>query len=122
MRLVFRFAVMGRIRACLLAGSCLVLAAGLAGCGARPKAVHASVAEPPTVQVIHPQARTIVRVIGQPSFIESYERTSVFPKLTAYIEKWNVDIGDKVKKGHARQALRAGARRRLRDQECDRRA
>ena len=25
--------------------------------------------------------------------------TSVFPKLTAYIEKWNVDIGDKVKKG-----------------------
>ena len=38
-------------------------------------------------------------MIGQPSFIESYERTSVFPKLTAYIEKWNVDIGDKVKKG-----------------------
>ncbi len=61
--------------------------------------MHASVAEPPTVQVLHPPARAIVRVIGQPSFIESYERTSVFPKLTAYIEKWNVDIGDKVKKG-----------------------
>ena len=29
----------------------------------------------------------------------SYERTSIFPKLTGYIEKWNVDIGDKVKKG-----------------------
>ena len=42
--------------------------------------------------------RTIVRVVGQPSFIEAYERTSIYPKLTAYIEKWIVDIGDKVKK------------------------
>ena len=38
-------------------------------------------------------------MIGQPSFIESYERTSIYPKLDAYIEKWKVDIGDKVKKG-----------------------
>ena len=51
------------------------------------------------MQVINPPVRTIVRVVGQPSFIEAYERTSVFPKLTAYIEKWNVDIGDRVKKG-----------------------
>ena len=43
--------------------------------------------------------RHIVRVVGQPSFIESYERTSIYPKLTAYIEKWIVDIGDKVKRG-----------------------
>ncbi len=43
--------------------------------------------------------RTIVRVVGQPSFIEAYERTSVFPKLSAYIQKWIVDIGDRVKKG-----------------------
>ena len=49
--------------------------------------------------MIQPPVRTIVRVVGQPSFIESYERTSVYPKLTAYIEKWIVDIGDKVKKG-----------------------
>src|SRR5262249_12487746 len=31
--------------------------------------------------------------------IEAYERTSIYPKLTAYIDKWIVDIGDKVKKG-----------------------
>ncbi len=36
--------------------------------------------------------------MGQPSFIESYERTSIYPKLTAYVKKWYVDIGDKVKK------------------------
>jgi multidrug efflux pump subunit AcrA (membrane-fusion protein) len=51
------------------------------------------------VQVINPPVRNIVRAVGQPSFIEAYERSSVFPKLTAYIDKWKVDIGDKVKKG-----------------------
>ena len=49
--------------------------------------------------MINPPVRNIVRVVGQPSFIEAYERTSIYPKLTAYIEKWIVDIGDKVKKG-----------------------
>ena len=57
------------------------------------------------MQVINPPVRNIVRIVGQPSFIESYERTSVFPKLTAYIEKWNVDIGDKVKKGQTLATL-----------------
>ncbi len=38
-------------------------------------------------------------MVGQPSFIESYERTSIYPKVTGYISKWIVDIGDKVKKG-----------------------
>ena len=49
--------------------------------------------------MINPTVRNIVRVVGQPSFIESYERTSIYPKPTAYIQKWIVDIGDKVKKG-----------------------
>ena len=50
------------------------------------------------MQVIKPPVRKIVRVVGQPSFIESYERTSIYPKPTAYIQHWIVDIGDKVKK------------------------
>ena len=58
-----------------------------------------SATKPTTVQVINPPVRNIVRVVGQPSFIESYERTSIYPKPTAYIQKWIVDIGDKVKKG-----------------------
>lgn len=57
-----------------------------------------SVAEPTSVRLIRPQIRNIVRVVGQPSFVEAYERTSIYPKMTAYIEKWNVDIGDRVKK------------------------
>jgi HlyD family secretion protein len=83
----------------------LVLAFGLAaalgspGCRHQEKSLEASVSKPPTVRLIHPQNRKIVRTVGQPSFIESYERTSIYPKLTAYIDKWIVDIGDKVKKG-----------------------
>jgi multidrug efflux pump subunit AcrA (membrane-fusion protein) len=68
------------------------------GCEGEAKNDYTSVAEPPTIRVVHPTERTIVRTVGQPSFIESYERTSIYPKMTAYIEKWIVDIGDKVKK------------------------
>ena len=73
-----------------------VLAAS--GCSEDEKTAP-SASEPPVLHVIHPQLRKIVRVVGQPSFVQSYERTSIYPKMTAYIEKWNVDIGDKVQKG-----------------------
>jgi HlyD family secretion protein len=77
----------------------LLSALAASGCGHHAKVNHQSVAAPLSVQVISPQVRDIVRVVGQPSFIESYERTSIYPKVTGYIEKWNVDIGDQVKKG-----------------------
>ena len=77
----------------------LMVALAAPGCGGKPKSTHTSILEPPTVQVIQPSVRNMVRVIGQPSFIESFERTSIYPKVDAYIESWKVDIGDKVKKG-----------------------
>jgi multidrug efflux pump subunit AcrA (membrane-fusion protein) len=77
----------------------LVAALAAAGCGAKEKSPYESVTKPPTVRLTQPRVRTIVRTVGQPSFIEAYERTSVYPKVTAYIDKWIVDIGDKVKKG-----------------------
>jgi HlyD family secretion protein len=81
-------------------GIVLGLAAVLAAPGCeKPKHAAPSAAEPPAMEVIQPQVRKIVRVVGQPSFVESYERTSIYPKVTGYIEKWNVDIGDRVKKG-----------------------
>src|SRR5689334_23281476 len=91
--------------------SCRLLALGLAallnlpGCGRQQEVAVARIAEPLTVQVTTPQLRNIVRVVGQPSFVESYERTSIYPKLSAYIEKWYVDIGDKVKKGQTLASL-----------------
>jgi RND family efflux transporter MFP subunit len=84
----------------------LLLAAVVAsGCSHEAKIDFKTVTKPPTVQVISPPTRTIVRTVGQPSFIESYERTSIYPKLTGYIEEWKVDIGDKVKKGQTLATL-----------------
>lgn len=70
----------------------------LSGCAKQNKRAP-SVSEPPTVRIVSPQTRTISRVVGQPSFVESYERTSLYAKVMGFVEKWNVDIGDKVKKG-----------------------
>jgi multidrug efflux pump subunit AcrA (membrane-fusion protein) len=77
----------------------LLAALAMPGCHGEHKIEFNTVSKPPAVKVIKPPLRNIVRIIGQPSFIESYERSSVFPKLTGYIDKWVVDIGDKVKKG-----------------------
>ena len=70
-----------------------------AGCHHEAKSHYTSVGRPPTVRLVQPQVRDIVRVVGQPSFTQSYERSSVYPKMNAYILNWIVDIGDKVKKG-----------------------
>lgn len=69
------------------------------GCEKEKKVSVPSVTTPQTVRIVQPVERTITRSIGQPSFVEAYERTSIFPKMSAYIEKWYVDIGDSVKKG-----------------------
>ncbi len=77
----------------------LLAAVAAPGCGHKTAETTVSVAEPPTMRLVQPQYRKIVRDIGQPSFVEAYERTAIYPKVTGYIKKWNVDIGDKVKKG-----------------------
>jgi HlyD family secretion protein len=90
--------IMGRIasRRWLLLGLVAVLSAP--GCKHEAKVGVTNADKPPAVHVMQPQVRNIVRVVGQPSFIEAYERTSIYAKPTAFIEKWIVDIGDKVKK------------------------
>ena len=98
MQTAFRPNVRVRSARCRRLGLWLLAVLAASGC-AKDKKIAPSVSEPPVLQVIHPQLRKIVRVVGQPSFVQSYERTSIYPKMTAYIEKWNVDIGDKVQKG-----------------------
>jgi HlyD family secretion protein len=49
--------------------------------------------------VMKPQLRTITRIYQEPTFIEPHERARIHPSVTAYVESWRVDIGDRVKKG-----------------------
>jgi HlyD family secretion protein len=58
-----------------------------------------------TVQLISPAVRNIAGAFGQPSFIEAYERTPICPRVTAYINNWHVDIGDKVRKNQVLATL-----------------
>src|SRR5262249_38551849 len=83
----------------------LAAAVVVPGCHHEAENHYSSVSEPPTVRLVKPQVRNIVRTIEQPGFVQSYERSSVYPKMNAYIQKWIVDIGDKVKKGDVLASL-----------------
>jgi len=75
----------------------LFLTAMACGCSAPSKPATPSPSKP-VVTVANPEKRDIVRVVGQPGFVESYERAALYAKVSGYVEKWNVDIGDIVKK------------------------
>jgi HlyD family secretion protein len=70
----------------------------LAGCNHSTDVEAPKVALLPAVRVAQPQVRTIVRTVEQPGLILSYEKTAVYPKISGYVKKWYVDIGDRVKK------------------------
>jgi HlyD family secretion protein len=53
----------------------------------------------PAVKVVHAQYRTVKRTVEQPGVIGAYERTALYAKVSGFVQKWNVDIGDRVKKG-----------------------
>ena len=74
-----------------------LLALTLAGCGEHQVAAPAAQTEP-RVHLTHPERRTIERTVGQPAFVNAYEQTSIYPKISGYVKKWNVDIGDRIEK------------------------
>ncbi len=53
----------------------------------------------PAVQVVSPTLRTIDCTVEQPGFVNAYERTSIFAKVSGFIKAFHVDIGDEVREG-----------------------
>jgi RND family efflux transporter MFP subunit len=51
------------------------------------------------VAVVHPQKKTLVRMVQQPGEIQAIEQTPILPKVSGYIREVLVDIGDRVKTG-----------------------
>lgn len=81
----------------------LGLLAIVCGCG-RPQAA----APPPPVKADPPPAAAVVkadakpaakRVIERPAHIEAFEETPLVVRIAGYVQKVNVDIGDRVRKG-----------------------
>src|SRR5260370_40868841 len=78
----------------------LLLLPGLAcGCAKPGPAPAAPINLDPAVKVVHAQYRTVNRTVEQPGVIGAYERTALYAKVSGFVQKWHVDIGDRVKKG-----------------------
>jgi len=99
--------------ACLFVAIAVSLA-GVAGCdqalqsvpqsGSPPSEVkHQPAVNQQSVRVVKPERKTVRHPIEQPGFnIEAFQETPLYARITGYIRKWNVDLGDCV---HADQVL-----------------
>lgn len=78
-----------------------------AGCGstvtgtAAPAAETDGAASVDRVTAGLPQRKDLQLFTTQPAWIEAYERTPLFPKVSGYVAEVLVDIGDPVKQGEA---------------------
>jgi HlyD family secretion protein len=77
----------------------LLLPALATGCSGPKPSPASPISLDPAVKVVHAQPRTVVRTVEQPGVIGAYERTALYAKVSGFVEKWNVDIGDRVKQG-----------------------
>src|SRR4051795_80056 len=77
----------------------LLLPGLLYGCSDPKPPPAAPISLDPAVKVVHAQYRTVNRTVEQPGVIGAYERTALYAKVPGFVAKWNVDIGDRVKKG-----------------------
>jgi RND family efflux transporter MFP subunit len=53
----------------------------------------------PVVRLVKPQLRSITHTVSEPGFVEAYEQTAIYSKVSGFIKKFHVDIGDQVKTG-----------------------
>ena len=77
----------------------LLLPTLLCGCSDSPPSAASPISLDPAVKIVHAQYRTVKRTVEQPGVIGAYERTALYAKVAGFVAKWNVDIGDRVKKG-----------------------
>ncbi|MHB1422525.1 MAG: efflux RND transporter periplasmic adaptor subunit [Gemmataceae bacterium] len=78
--------------------SALLLLVAAAGCH-KAASDQNPIEVAPSVEVVKPERRDLHREVGQPGYVFAYEQTSLFPKVSGFIEEYLVDIGDPVKKG-----------------------
>ncbi len=78
-----------------------LLASLAAGCGCshdeQAEAKHSPGG--PLVHVVKPELRTIEYALDSPGFVDAFEQTSIFAKVSGFIDHFDADIGQEVKKG-----------------------
>lgn len=91
----------------LISGALLAMALFAADAGCNQSAKGPSEAPPasadrsagPSVALIKPERTTLRRRVRQPGYVQAFEQTPLFAKIPGYVQKVNVDIGDRVAKG-----------------------
>jgi HlyD family secretion protein len=77
----------------------VVLAALTSGCGENKAQIKRAASSEPIVRIVKPQRRNIDYSVEQPGFVQAFEQTSIFSKVSGFIQRFYVDIGSDVKKG-----------------------
>jgi len=90
-----------RSRVLISLATLVPLVTAAAGCNPAPtaRAGHATGTAVTRVEVVRPDRATIRRSTEEPGQIEAYEETTIYARVSGYVQKWNVDIGAKVAKG-----------------------
>src|SRR5947209_19732880 len=81
------------------------LVAGLllmAGCGrpaVPPPASMPASSNPGTVSIVHPQKKSLKRVVEQPGLVQAFEETQLFARVPGYVRKLrpDIDIGYRIR-------------------------
>lgn len=89
----------------LTAGLAFPLLAGMVACNSRPQHADATAATVPSAQVATAQRGDIVHTLSLAGQFQPYQVVDVHPKVSGYMVKINVDIGDRVRAGQTLAVL-----------------
>ncbi len=70
-----------------------LLATLTSGCDRTSPEATSSVSSVPEVHVVKPELRNLTCTVDQPGFVEAYEQTAIYSKVSGFIKKYYVDIG-----------------------------
>lgn len=95
----------GKALAAALAGLALLATCGLSACHSGADSEGASAATSPAAQVATAQRGNISRILTLAGQFQPYQVVDVHPKVSGYMKRINVDIGDVVKQGEVLAVL-----------------
>ena len=64
-----------------------MLALLVAGCDRKPPEDPSSVNSVPEVHVVKPQQRDLTCTVDQPGFVEAFEQTAIYSKVSGFIQR-----------------------------------
>lgn len=89
----------------LAAAVCLPMASALISCSSHGKSQDAPTPQPPSASVAEAKRGNIVHTLSLAGQFQAYQVIDIHPKVSGFMVKINVDIGDRVRKGQTLAVL-----------------